>query len=362
MFQQPPLDGLLLFPIIMLTPTLLFFLIFLRSGVKTKQKMFVYLTLLFGIYALSPVFQMGSIVASNQSMTELFYLIYQVFEIISLLLLIFVLEMFEKNIIFSGRVTFFSILAALAIGAMLAKPELTSNSMGFGFSVAITSFSTSQILKVCFYISAGCWLIVTLLKNLKASNSPLQKKLVLGLLFGILFTNLLSSLDIIPLPIFQILGSFPFFQTIGMVLIGLSFKRVSNNPWLLQRQRIHMLLVYLLESGINIYSHSFNNEKIYPDVNILGGAFSAVTSLFKEATKTSGTVQSIKLDGKELRLVNREGFVVALLIDYVTQGSEMALSKFADKFEKTFSTELSQFSGDLSVFDRADTELANCFV
>src|SRR5271157_423765 len=327
--EQLPLHAMLLFPIILLLPTMVFFLIFLRSGLKTKQNMFWYLTLLFGFYTLSPIFQMGSLAAVDQATANIYYLIYQVIEIIAMLLLILVLEMFDKNAIFSGRFTFFSILASLAVGAILSKPELVSSTIGFGFTVSFASFSMAQILQAIFLIVAGLWLVITLIKNRKDAISPPQKKLITYLLFGVIFTNILSTLSIIPLQIFQLLNSFPFFHTIGMVLVGLAFKRVSKSPWLLQRQTAHLLLVYLQEGGVNVYSHSFSHEMNDNELVLLAGGFSAVTTFFKEATKASGTVHSINLEGRELRLISRERFVVALLIDYITQGSEMALVKFA---------------------------------
>jgi hypothetical protein len=116
---------------------------------------------------------------------------------------------------------------------------------------------------------------------------------------------------------------------------------------------VDLLAVYD-HGGLSLYSKSFSKEIRPDDTVLLAGAFSAVTSLIEESTKSTGNVESILLQGKELRVVNREGFVCALLVEYTTQASEWALKKFTLDFEMKFRDSLTNFSGEISEFKTAE--------
>ncbi len=104
----------------------------------------------------------------------------------------------------------------------------------------------------------------------------------------------------------QLVQSIP--QNIGILIIGIAFLRISKNPWLLQRQRVYFLVVYS-HDGINLYSKIFSKEIISNDTVLLAGAFSAVTSLIGDCTKSAGNVKSILLEGKQLRIINQKRFI-----------------------------------------------------
>jgi ethanolamine utilization microcompartment shell protein EutS len=144
-----------------------------------------------------------------------------------------------------------------------------------------------------------------------------------------------------------------YFQVIGMILIGWGFFRVSRHPWLLQRQGVHLLLV-ISNDGLDLYSKAFRPEITQTAISLLTGALSAVSALFQEATKSESQVQAILFEGKELRIVKRERFACAILVDYSTSASESALQRFTERFEEMFQDNISDFGGNVSQFKAAD--------
>ncbi len=145
-----------------------------------------------------------------------------------------------------------------------------------------------------------------------------------------------------------------------MIIIGITFFKASKKPWLLQIQRIHMLLVYS-ESGIQIYSKTFGNQITIKDTELLIGAFSAISSLFKETTKTTGFIETIIFEGRELKIIKKEHFLCALLVDYTTQASNMAHKNFTNDFKSKFSKQLENFVGEVSEFSKADSIVGTYF-
>jgi hypothetical protein len=137
-----------------------------------------------------------------------------------------------------------------------------------------------------------------------------------------------------------------------MFMVGWGFYRVSKHPWLLQRQQVHLLIV-ISNDGLDIFSKIFRPDITPDDVTLLTGGFSAVSSMFQEATKISGTLQAILFEGKELHLLRREFFTTAILVDYSTQASDVALLKFTSDFEAQFGENLSNFSGNVSQLEPA---------
>ena len=226
-----------------------------------------------------------------------------------------------------------------------------------------------MIFEFIFHIIAMVFLLIILIKSRKSAWAPKQKKLITWLLIGTLIGVLLPSLpnfspgqslavNQLNSTIMYLLQSIP--QNIGILIVGISFLRVSKNPWLLQRQRVYFLVVYSHE-GISLYSKTFSKEITPDDTVLLAGAFSAVTSLIGDCTKSAGNVKSILLEGKQLRIISQKRFISALLLDYTTQASEWAHKNFTLEFEKKFSAELANFNGEVSLFNSAELIIKQYF-
>ena len=186
------------------------------------------------------------------------------------------------------------------------------------------------------------------------------------LLFGVFFSIILPLIGYILILILteismDLVSFFLLFFLIimnsGAIIIGFTFLRVKKEPWLLQRQKVHLIVVYSRD-GIQIYSKIFNKALSETKTALLTSSFSAITSLFQEATETAGAVKSVLLEDKELRIINKDYFVCAILEDYSTQASESAHENFTKDFEKSFKEKLEKFDGEVSVFEAAD-QIAN---
>jgi len=359
----------LVFPIVSIVPTIGFFLYFLIDAYKSKQRIFQVLAIMFGVYILYQIFAISELAVKTPEIAQSYFLLSQLFQLLTLYTFLILLEMFEKNTLFSGRITLFTALVAIIIGAGLASIFNTNQpfiveEIGNAYLVQFEGGSVVRILELIFGSVTGIWLIVALFRILKSANNATQKHLILWLTIGTMLIQVIGTAlpgfiesfagsQLADLTILQIVTAIEFCQNIGMFIIGLGYFRISKEPWLFQRQQVHLLLVYSM-NGLDLYSKIFRPEITPEDVTLLTGVFSAISSIFQEATKIRSAVQSVKFEGKELRLVPRENFVVALLVEYATQASERALQKFAEDFEKEFKNVLQDFNGNTSQFQNAD--------
>lgn len=367
-FQDNPFTALqgspvLLFaiiPLVLMIPTIALLVFFLTKFIKTKQKMLGYLAALFILYMINNILQMNHFLALSVEQAEHSYTFAQISGMLMLFTLIILFEMFYRNTQFSRRQTIITILLFMVIGGLLTNPDLETIAIGRGYIVSISNFSTLGLLRLIFNVTATISLLYVLHKSRKSVWSSKQKSLITWLIIGSIFGVLMPSIQSIPLPeqfdetmIFtlQIIQSIP--QSIGMLIIGISFLKVSKNPWLLQRQKVDFLVVYS-HGGLSLFSKTFSKEMDPDNTFLLAGAFSAVTSLIEETTKSTGNVEAIMLQGKELRLINRKGCICALLVEFTTQASEWALEKFTTEFEQRFEEELLNFEGNISQFDSAE--------
>src|SRR4030042_2800913 len=95
---------------------------------------------------------------------------------------------------------------------------------------------------------------------------------------------------------------------LGIIIIGVTFLKASDEPWLLQRQKVHFLIVYS-KQGLPLFSKVFDKNLNENQTHLLVGGFSAITSMFQETIKTTGNIKSIILDDKQLRIINKEDFI-----------------------------------------------------
>lgn len=329
--------------------------------------MLVYLTLLFLMFLLKNIFQTTLHISSNEDVARNSFIIFRIADMLMLFVFVIVIEMFETDVPISKRIMILSILAFITIGSYFTNPgiEVEGRSFIFGEFYLVDfarSLNFTNIVHGIFNFIAGLWLFISIYKSRKYAFNKDQKKLINWLLVGLIIGMLLPSPIIIDAGIiertpFFLIGRTLFrdlFEHIGMLVFGIAFYRVVDNPWLLQRQRIHLLMVYSRD-GLELYSENFSKQLDKEDNLLLAGGFSAITSLFKEATKSGGEIKAILLEDKELWLKNRKNFVFTLLVDYMTQASQTAFENFVNDFEDQFEEDLKSFEGEITKFSAAET-------
>ena len=205
------------------------------------------------------------------------------------------------------------------------------------------------------------------MRNRKEVRNSQQKKLHNWLFAGIFLSQLVGSF----IPILtnsiafgenrEAMALLGFIKTIGMVFVGIAFIQIGKKPWLVQRQKSHFILVYSYE-GINLFSKIFRDDISESDITLFTGAFSAITMMFKETTKTSELIQSIEFEKKKLRIIAKDHFLCALMVDYSTQSSESAHKQFAQEFEEKFDKSLIDFNGNVGQFRVAEEIAGKYFI
>jgi hypothetical protein len=327
---------------------------------KTKQRMYTYLTVLFVLSIMGHFFSIAAMVMTNETLGVIFFMTSQVFELIMLLDTLLLLEVFEENKIFSSSLIGFTVLVSMIVGAFIAYPSVTTSEAVFGFftQYLLVPGTFSTLLMLIFSIVSIAWLVRTYIRSKKTSQNPQQKKLVNLVFLGILLSQLVGNFAPIALevgntPDLQFIGrNLAIVTTVGMIIIGYAFYKVSNQPWLLQRQSVHLLLVYS-NDGILLFSKAFRKDISDMDMNLLTGAITAMSAIFKESTKTETPIQAIMFEGKEVKLINRSSFICVLMVDYSTQSSEYAQQSFVKDFESKYSVQLASFKGEVTEFETA---------
>ncbi len=348
----------------MTIPAIVYFTIFLRDAIKTRQTIFAYLALLFGIYLLQHVAKVQQFYLSAEWEAVLFFVVTQIAFIFIVLCLSIIMDMFEKNTPYSGKQTALTILAAIAVGGLLVNPTLIITPMEGTFLVRVDPEGVGRAIQEVFLLVTGIVILVTLFRSYQNAIAFKQKSLLRGMFWGTFIALFIGSIlpglmefgsthgfftwDLLHVPLFE-----GIFQDLGILLLGAAIMRVSKNPWLLQRQQVYFILV-LSRDGVDLYSKVFNPEITPTDLTLFSGGFSAVTSLFQEVTKTSTQVKSIVLEENELRLINREHFICAMLVDNSTQASEVAHQKFTNEFEALYGQVAKDYDGNAAIFEAAD--------
>ncbi|HMF30721.1 MAG TPA: hypothetical protein VKK79_04870 [Candidatus Lokiarchaeia archaeon] len=322
------------------------------------------MSLMFGTGVLGQIFAFFQFGAPSQQFAQQAFAISSILQVLAIFAYLLVLEVFEKNNPISGRITFFSAFVAVIIYATIHETGFYVENVNNNYIVSFQPDASVTFLQLVFGLLTGVWLVVTLYRSWKAAKVRAQKHLIAILVFGTIlirgvgdalpgFFNQLAT-GAIPQDILVVLTAIAeFFESIGMWLIGWGIFRVSKHPWLIQRQKVHLLLV-INNDGLDLYSKTFSSDITQSEVTLLTGGVSAVSALFQEATKSPSQVQAVLFEGKELRILRRERFACAILVDYSTTASEAALLKFTEKFEEMFQDKISDFGGNVSQFRAAD--------
>ncbi len=321
--------------------------------------MFLYLIIYFLSDSLYNLLSIGQVISTELDIIIFFFLISEIFNILTIYSLILLLEFFEKNIQFSRTQTIMTMLIFTLIGLILSNPDVNINITG---DIYVDSFYYDSLiiyLEMIFYLIAGFWIIIILYRSKIAAKSPKQKKLIINVILGVFFANYIPFLFILYEfseleSIFILLTTIIFIsQNLGIIFIGFAFLQIRKYPWLMQKQKVFLLLIYN-QHRINLFHKIYSKEINLGDSSLLAGGFTAVTSLIQEATKSESKVKSILLEEKELKIINREDFTCALIVEYSTQASELAHMNFTIDFEKKFLKELKDFDGEVSIFESSE--------
>lgn len=368
--ESIPRFLLFLFPLVVFFPVLVFLLFFTTKAVKTRQATFARLAILFGLAVSSLSCQVIASVSPNQVTAILAFVTGQLADIGALVTLVMILSAFEENKTFSWKVTAFGMLGALLAGAILQDPRVTavpvSTVLGPAFSITLERGTFATLVYLAFTTLALAWVLHSFVTKLRRTRHPAQRRLVWLLFTGIVLAFAVGSLAPVALesrevgPLRDLIATIGIWKVAGMVIVGVAFARANAHPWLLQLQANHVLMVQST-AGIPMFSRAFREDISELDLQLLAGAISAVSSLFRESTKETSPLESLSFNGKVVQLVNREGFTIALMTDYVSQATRAALDAFVSEFETTFAAAIERFTGNVNAFDGAAVIAARYF-
>ncbi len=136
------------------------------------------------------------------------------------------------------------------------------------------------------------------------------------------------------------------------------FLRITEN--LVNKLLSYLIIIHKL-TGISLYSQTFKESQT--DADLLSGFLTAIQEFGAEIAKESSSMKKIEYHGFEINLEDGEQVRVALILNGA--GPEILRKKlilFTKEFERTYTTELEKFVGDISIFDTAEDLVTDCFV
>lgn len=342
-----------------------FFSYFTYRAIKTRFRMYYHLMLLFFFSTTNLAFSsllLGRTILFIPDNELTFsdsniFILSQIFDLLALLDVIVLLLIFEqsKNSLKSLFPLF--IILAMIFGGLLSNHESIFVDSGFGFQ----GFTLIPMLILIFSVLSSILIGKIFLSSYQKIENRQQRHLFLNLVIGISLSQLFGGvLPFFMLGVFgvdiqvQVSGIFSFIKIFGLLLVGYAFLRVSKNPWLMERQKNHFLLVYST-TGLLLYSKPFRKDITDDNMTLFSGAFSAITTMLRETTKIDESIKSILYESKEMHVITREHFICVLMQDYSTQASHNALKEFVEDFETLFAEELLNFSGNVTPFSESKT-------
>lgn len=361
----------ILYPFFTITPLLIFLALFLVHFKKIRQKMFFHISMLFAATIINQACLMFMVVTSQEAAAKALFIAAQVLEVAGMLVMVIVLEAFEENKLFSPRVAGFTAIAAAIVGAMISGPDLVATPIDLpitsGYIIGFGRRDMAGFLMGIFPLLVVIWLVRSFITKRKLTRSQHQRHLLSWLYVGIFLAQVTGSLAPVLVDsmnpggmLRELSANIGIGRVVGIVMIGVAFSRVAKTPWLLQLQRVHLLLVYAT-NGITLYSKRFREDITDTDVQLLAGAISAVASLFKESTKETSPIEAIQFKGKSVRVIDRGTFTCAIMVDFASQASDDAHERFVRDFETAFAAEIAGFAGEISKFEQADAVAAKYF-
>ncbi|MHA1399111.1 MAG: hypothetical protein ACTSQE_01990 [Candidatus Heimdallarchaeaceae archaeon] len=144
-------------------------------------------------------------------------------------------------------------------------------------------------------------------------------------------------------------GAIGFSVAIGIVLLLYVF---DNDFVYITTAKIHNFLI-IHENGTTLFSAHHIKAHPYNSL-VIGGVINAFTSFINEITGAPDQfLKNVELE-KRFILASRVGEIVGLLIvDKKIKVFEDSLCRFVTEFYQAFEDQISQFSGDASIFDTA---------
>ena len=109
-------------------------------------------------------------------------------------------------------------------------------------------------------------------------------------------------------------------------------------------------MIIYSKTGIPLYTKSFSEDIDDMGMNLLSGAFTAITAIFQESAKVAEPIEAILFHGKHLRVIEMPSFYCMVMVDYSTPTSERAHLEFTQQIESDFGAKIPHFDGDLSLF------------
>ncbi|UYP46783.1 hypothetical protein NEF87_003068 [Candidatus Lokiarchaeum ossiferum] len=339
-----------------------FFSYFTYQAIKTRFRMYYHLMLLFFFSTTNLVFSFlllgrtfGFIPENELIFSDsIVIIISQIFDLFALLDVLVLLLIFEQSKNTLKTLLPLVIILAMILGALFSNHE----SFSTGSGIILQGFTLISILILIFSVLASMVIGKIFLSSFRMIESGKQRHLFLNMIIGISLSQLFGGVLPFTLEVFsedsvgRVSGIFSFIKIFGLMSVGYAFLRVSKNPWLMERQKNHFLLIYST-SGLLLFSKSFRKDITQDNMSLFSGAFSAITIMLKETTKIDESIKMIQYENKEMHVVTKEHFICVLMQDYSTQASQNALKEFVNDFETKFAENLSNFTGNITPFSES---------
>ncbi len=244
-------------------------------------------------------------------------------------LTVFFIDHYAYNEISTARTAILSFLAAMNITLILIftsqEFHILLTELGLFWMVLVFS----GIVLFYFYVAFS---IVSTLKSISRYYSPVQKQAVKYLYLYILFSfGLISITYVIAYALFQDKsGSFPatdpvvFWMTIvppilyiiALIFFFMGYARYESGA-MIHPQRVEKLVI-VSNHGLPIYDLDLGGGSEIDDT-LLSGAITAITSVLRESTSSTGNLEYLQMGGKSMIFESNEQSFGLLITEHPTR-------------------------------------------
>lgn len=136
---------------------------------------------------------------------------------------------------------------------------------------------------------------------------------------------------------------------IGLSLMGYGFAAFSTFTDLRWKDKLREIFV-IARNGTCLYAFSFEQNLPIEDSDLVAGGFSGIQMLLSEMVKTSESLQLIDYQNVKIMIEQKATIMYVLIIKAESKFLQFKLKAFADEFQNFFKDILTNWMGEIHVF------------
>lgn len=245
------------------------------------------------------------------------------------------------------------LFSALIFGAISAELIFSP----FEIQPNMASAYTRLFIEIIMYTTSFGIIVldyaISSLRKIKQEHlAPKLNNFSLTILVSMSITGIFLCISIyMDIPFYSAMG----IQVIFIYAILILLKKYPYFNFLALINPFELMIVH--NEGLTLFSYQF--QKIEQE-ELLGGALSAINTIFKESFTHDG-IEQIHFKGKIIYVVNKPGFYVVLIDEMNMPFLLNVLKEFADHIAERYNSIIKEFDGNIIPFRNIEEDMKQYF-